>query len=100
VLTAESWWGYHLAVDAEARDWLDRAVGAAPNSYWAFHAVLVGEGIIDVFVWPRGARWLGYFADEHHVEIITIRRRYNGPVPPQVLAAFEPERNDARVRFP
>lgn len=101
VLTAEAWWMHGLRSDPEAEAWLDRASGdgISGTEYRALYGALVDEGVIDLFVFGRHPPTF-YAQDDHHIEVVTIRRRYRGPVPPQVLAAFAPERgHDERVRF-
>jgi hypothetical protein len=101
VLTAEAWWMRGLRQDPEAEAWLDRASGDGINGtdYRALYGALVDEGVIDLFVFGRQVPTF-YAQDDHHIEVLAIRRRYRGPVPPQVLAAFQPEHQMAeRVWF-
>jgi len=102
VLSAEAWWMHGLRSDPEAEAWLDRASGDGINGtdYRALYGVLVDEGVIDLYVFGRCRRPAFYAQDDHHIEVVAVRRRYRGPVPPQVLAAFQPESQMAeRVWF-
>ena len=93
VLTAEGWHRAGLGCDPEAMGWLGRF--SPPIRTLRFE--LVDEGTLAYFrlVADRGDLYASCSALGARLDdVITVRRFYSGPVPPQVLAAFRAECRD------
>ena len=96
VLDGDSWRAAGLASDDDAKRWFNEVCRDRGLVFWA---ELVAEGQLNLWHTLRGGIIVHSSCTcpnrlrchERDDGIVTVRRRYTGSVPPQVLAAFQPE---------
>lgn len=96
VLDPGAWNRARLEKDPEASSWAD-SLSRDGERHTILRLELVGEGVLAVDEILRGP-WKSdqiYTSNSCRAcggrDFLYVRRRHGGPVPPQVLAAFEPQ---------